>query len=64
MSTAKTTKPCSPYKLHLQELVKHIEPKNAYTEFNQHLVRHVQSLDSAIEQERQELLAKLESFSD
>lgn len=59
MSCAKT----SPYKLHLQELVKHIEP-NQSTEFNQHLARHVQSLDSAIELERQDLLHKLESFSD
>lgn len=63
MSSAKNAN-CSPYKIHLQELVKHLEPQNEYSEFNQNLVRHVQSLDSAIELERQELLAKLESFSE
>jgi len=60
MSGAKLSE--SPYKLHLQELVKHVEPRNQ-TEFDRKLIKHVQSLDLAIESERQELLQKLETFS-
>lgn len=63
MSSAKNAQ-CSPYKIHLQELVRHIDPKNESSEFNQRLARHVRCLDSAIEIERQELLQKLEAFSD